>query len=318
MIGYMSFAEMSEKVRAGACSLPSDIDLIVGIPRSGMIPAYLLGLYRNVGVIDLPSFLAGQKPEHGARSLRAGEGVDDKASSILLVDDSVYSGSAIRKALARIVSSGFSGKITTCAVVVEPSQCDSVDLHFSTMPFPRFFEWNAFHHQYIIESSCMDMDGVLCVDPLPEQNDDGPRYRHFLETAAVKCRPTGRIGSIVSARLEKYRDLTAWWLRRNHIEYGRLHLLDVAAARERRRLNAHAAFKAQIYANTGSFIFFESDPHQAVDIARLANKPVLCVESMKMHYPALYSWPVRDVLKWKLSTPIARIKAFRRRLAVSQ
>lgn len=34
----------------------------------------------------------------------------------------------------------------------------------------------------ILKKACLDIDGVLCVDPTPEENDDGPRYREFLLT----------------------------------------------------------------------------------------------------------------------------------------
>jgi uncharacterized HAD superfamily protein/adenine/guanine phosphoribosyltransferase-like PRPP-binding protein len=315
MIGYMSFAEMSENVRAGSHRVSRDVDLIVGIPRSGMIPAYLLGLYRNLPVVDLPTFIKGGNPENGGRNMQSDSRTIHDARNILLVDDSILSGSSMRTGVNRIREAGFSGEVTTCAVVVEPSRTEYVDLSFCAMPTPRFFEWNAFHHSYIVESACMDMDGVICVDPNPEDNDDGPRYRNFLETAALKCRPTGHIGYIVSSRLGKYRCATESWLSRNRIDYGELILLEGATAKERNKLRLHAPFKARIYTEKNSPIFFESDAKQAEEIAKLSGKPVLCVESMQMDYPPLRSWPLRQVVKWKLAEPIGRIKAWRRRFA---
>jgi uncharacterized HAD superfamily protein len=31
-----------------------------------------------------------------------------------------------------------------------------------------------------LKKACFDIDGVLCADPLPEQNDDGEKYINFL------------------------------------------------------------------------------------------------------------------------------------------
>ncbi len=301
MLGYIKLHEMTDVIRTGIHKIPRDIDLIVGIPRSGMIPAYTIALYMNRLVTDLETFLAGGTVGHGERKTQGEQrAVLAQAAHILLVDDSYATGISLEKTLARIEASGYRGRITTYVGVVVPSNAHKVDLYGIAMPLPRVFEWNAMHHG-IVEQACFDMDGLLCIDPIPEQNDDGARYREFLLNAPVRFTPTGKIPHIVSARLEKYRPETEEWLRKNGVEYGELHLVDLPTAAERQRLRAHVPHKAGVYRKTNTDLFFESEPHQAEAIARESGKPVLCTDTMTLYNtPGLNLHSQVQNTKWNL------------------
>lgn len=93
----------------------------------------------------------------------------------------------------------------------------------------------------------MDIDGVLCVDPTPEENDDGPRYREFLLNAQPLFIPRTEVGTLVTSRLEKYRPETMAWLKKNHVKYDKLVMLDLPNKEARQRANCHASFKAKEY-----------------------------------------------------------------------
>lgn len=314
MFGYLSFADLSVVIRDNIQRIPSSVDLVVGIPRSGMIPAYMVGLYMNRHVMDLESYLAGYSLGHG-RTRAVGKQLDSAASArhILLVDDSASSGTSILRSRDRILAAGFTGKVTTCAVVVVPSAGGAVDLFFKEMPQPRVFEWNAFHHPELA-NSCFDIDGLLCVDPTPTQNDDGVRYQEFLRTAQPLFRPTLHIGYVVSSRLEKYRALTEGWLRANDISFGSLHLLDLPTQEERQRQGAHAKHKARVYRDTGALLFYESEPAQSAEIARLSGKPVLCTADMTLHLPdGLHAGAIMRNASWTIRRPLGRIKGWVRR-----
>jgi uncharacterized HAD superfamily protein len=313
MFGYVSFAHLAAAIRRQLHLVPSTVDLVVGIPRSGMIPAYQIGLFLNRHVTDLESFLLDRDLGHGSTRRPAFALASPRqARHVLLVDDSIATGASLQRALERIGSSGFNGRLSTCAAIVAPSQRVSVDVSFITMPHPRIFEWNAFHHA-CIENACFDLDGVLCVDPHEHDNDDGPRYRRFLSNARPLFTPSVRIGHIVSARLEKYRDLTEAWLAANGIRYGALHLLDLPNKEARMRLNAHSQHKARLYRETGATLFYESDPGQARDIARASGKPVLCVADMSMVLP--HALDPRTAIKsaiWNLHRPLGYAKGWLR------
>lgn len=315
MMGYVSFADLSGSVRAHLHHLPGDIDLVVGIPRSGMIPAYLIGLFMNRLVVDLETFLSDGVAGHGlTREVGAKVTSPLAAKHILLVDDSLISGGSMRLALER-VKVVFGGRVTTCVAIVHPAKRDEVDCSFIEMPQPRLFEWNALHHPEVA-NACFDLDGVLCVDPTAAENDDGVRYCEFLRSAKPLLRPTRPIGHIVSARLEKYRSLTEDWLAAHGVQYGQLHLIDLPSAAERQRLGSHGAHKARVYRETGAFLFYESERSQAAEIARLAGRPVLCTADMAMYFPeALNARAGARRLKWHLKRPLGRLKGWWRRQA---
>jgi uncharacterized HAD superfamily protein/hypoxanthine phosphoribosyltransferase len=311
MYGYVSFAQLSTAIRTQLHAIPSDVDLIVGIPRSGMVPAYQIGLFLNRLVCDIEGFLCNGAVSHGhTRKLGIALTSLREARHILLVDDSIATGGSMQKALARIQESGYAGKISTCAAIVAPSHKSSVNVSFITLPQPRLFEWNAFHHA-CVESACFDMDGVLCVDPTSHDNDDGPRYEKFLANALPLFRPTLRIGHIVTARLEKYRNLTEDWLGANGIQYGQLHLVDLPSREERIRLGAHCSHKIRVYRETGASMFYESELGQAREIAQGSGKPVLCVGDMTMVMPgASHLAATAKSAMWHLRYPLGRAKGW--------
>lgn len=121
-----------------------------------------------------------------------------------------------------------------------------MDLYLEILEQPRIFQWNFLQHGFLIHA-CFDIDGVLCDDPSPEQNDDGPRYRDFLLHAPLKLKPQRPVKYLVTSRLEKYRPETEQWLAEHDIPYEQLIMMDVATAEERRRLGNHASFKAEQY-----------------------------------------------------------------------
>ncbi|MBL8267461.1 phosphoribosyltransferase family protein [Steroidobacter sp.] len=311
MFGYVSFAQLSTAIRAQLYAIPADVDLIVGIPRSGMVPAYQIGLFLNRLVCDIDNFIADGNISHG-HTRKLGITLESlrQAQHILLVDDSIATGGSMQKALARIQESGYAGRITTCAAIVAPSHKSSVNVSFITLPQPRLFEWNAFHHA-CVESACFDMDGVLCVDPTAYDNDDGPRYEKFLANARPLFRPTLKIGHIVSARLEKYRGLTEQWLAAHNISYGQLHLVDLPNREERIRLGAHCSHKIKVYRDTNASMFYESDPGQSREIATGSGKPVLCIGDMTMVMPgASHLAATAKSALWKLHYPLGRAKGW--------
>jgi uncharacterized HAD superfamily protein/adenine/guanine phosphoribosyltransferase-like PRPP-binding protein len=314
MFGYVSISQLSADIRAKLYLIPRDIDLIVGIPRSGMIPAYMIGLFTNRLVTDLETFLANGRAGHGSTRAVGAQLVEAFAAQhILLVDDSLRTGKSMKDCVARIRDAGFAGTVTTCAIIVVPEKGIEVDLFFREMPHPRIFEWNAFHHPQICDS-CFDLDGILCVDPTSHDNDDGPRYLDFLRSARPLIVPTQRIGHIVSARLEKYRPQTEQWLADHGIAYDQLHLIDLPSAAERQRLGTHASHKAKIYQDTNAILFYESDVKQAREIAHLSGKPVLCIADMSLYLPGGLQLDshIRNA-KWHLERPIGRLKGWLRK-----
>ena len=58
-MNYRSLNDLNSTILKQLHLIPRDIDLIVGVPRSGMLPANLLALYLNLPYTDIHSFMNG-------------------------------------------------------------------------------------------------------------------------------------------------------------------------------------------------------------------------------------------------------------------
>lgn len=279
---YRSFADLSETIFLNAFKIPADVDLVVGIPRSGLLAANLVALTLNLPLIDLEGFLAGRGPEFG-RTVRATMKVsaEGKRQTVLIVDDSILSGESMRDVRARVALERPDADAIYCAIYDAGRRHPEIDLSFETVTHPRMFQWNLMRHNRL-GNACFDIDGVLCHDPNKSQNDDGDRYVEFLLTARPLLIPRVRIKHLVTSRLERYRAETEQWLKGRGIEYERLWMLDLPSAEERRRQGAHSTFKAEIYRDSGACIFVESEDRQAQEIASLSGLPVLSIEGQRV------------------------------------
>lgn len=279
---FRNIADLNQIILKRLSILPRDFDLIVGIPRSGMLPANLLALYLNKPYTDIHSFVNGHVYKAGER----GQFITVKEfKKILIVDDSVSSGSAIKKAKELLVGIDPDFEISFCAVYVPPGKELVVDYVFEIVPLPRYFQWNIFNHTSL-DKACFDIDGVLCVDPTPEQNDDGPIYLDFIKNAAPLYIPGSLIGTLVTSRLEKYRTETENWLKQHNVKYKKLIMLDLPDMYARQRANNHAEHKASVYKENEYNLFFESSLRQALEINQLTGKPVFCTENFEMVFNA--------------------------------
>lgn len=287
-MNYRSVSDLAALTTLHASKIPADVELIVGIPRSGMLFASLLALKLNLPLTDLPAFLRNDPLKRGStRMVKHGHLLKPwDASKILLVDDSIASGQSMRAAVEQ-VATVYPGAVLSMAAFAQQDNRQQVDLFLELVEQPRLFEWNILHHHYV-SHACLDIDGVLCVDPTTEENDDGPNYLRFLQNAQPLFLPSLEVAHLVTSRLEKYRGETEAWLQRHGVRYGQLHMLDLPSAEERRRQNAHASFKAEIYQrDPHAVLFIESEQHQAMAIMQLANKPVFCIETNRMYSPEL-------------------------------
>lgn len=273
---FRSYDDLFKTISTHASILPTDIDMIVGIPRSGMVPAYMLGLLLNKPVSTFNEYVQGVDAGHGERQINMR---NSSKRSILFVDDSIHSGVQLNKIKERLKDRSEKEQHYYLAIFAREASKDLVDFFFEIVDTPRVFQWN-YLYQGIVSSSCFDIDGVLCEDPLPVQNDDGEKYIDFILNAKPLYIPKDEIYMIVTSRLEKYRKETEEWLKNNNVKYKKLIMLDLPSKAERIRQNAHASFKAQVYKNAGyAKFFYESERTQAIYIAATTKKPVFCIST---------------------------------------
>ncbi len=304
-MNYKTIKDLNDTIINGLPLVPRDVDLIVGIPRSGLLAANLLALYLNLPIADIDGLVNGKIINTGERYKRKinSKPIKDikNFKKVLVVDDTISSGEALLKAKKIINKSNLKIELLYTAIYINPSQKKSVDFFFETCSSPFLFEWNIMHHS-ILEKSCIDIDGVLCRDPSVEEDDDGEKYLNFIKNAIPFFIPTLKTGYLVTCRLEKYREETEDWLKKQNIIYKKLIMMNLPDKKTREKLNNHAEYKAAIYKKTKSQLFIESSFDQSIVIANNSGKLVFCIENRQM------IWPNSLLPKTKIKTR-SRIKA---------
>lgn len=277
-IEYRSIADMNNLIIHNLSKFPHDIDLVVGVPRSGMLPANMLALYLNKPFTDIDSFVEGRIYASGER----GAYIDKtRKRKVIVFDDSISSGGALRKAQKKLekVSSDYS--IIYAVVFATSKSKDMVDVWCEIIDYPRIFQWNFFHN-YLISHSCFDIDGVLCENP--PIDDDGPQYIDYISHAIPYFIPSVEIDTLVSCRLEKYRPQTEAWLANHGVKYKHLLMLDLPSKEARVKWGRHGEYKGEVYKKTSNYLFIESSLAEAQDICRKSGKQVFCIENFQMIY----------------------------------
>lgn len=276
---YTSIADMADTIRRNLWRVPDDVCLIVGVPRSGMIAALLVGEFLHKPVIDLQGYLAGREPMGGSRSkhMRVGTG------QVLVLDDTLYTGKSMAAVRAQVNDPNV---LFGCIYAESKNATEQVDVWFENNYNPdeelwHLYEWNILHHGAKLSTRTMfDLDGVLCADPPDER--ERVHYENYIANAKPLVLPTTPLGAIVTYRYERYRQVTADWLKRHGIEYGQLHMF--SGDNRTRGHVAAARYKAEIYgAADWAMLFVESAPLQADLIASYTGKQVFCYSDGKMY-----------------------------------
>lgn len=284
-LNYRGLADLERRLQDIALKLPSSIRLVVGVPRSGVLAASILALHLNLPFTDVNGYIEDRLLATGRRPSRP-ERSDDGRPRVVVVDDSVLSGTQMQRTREELEAAGKSDGVLYTAPFVSVEAAPQVDLFGETVEMPRAFAWNILHHPRLLGRSCVDIDGVLCLDPSDEDNDDGLRYIDFVRDAQPLFLPSAPVKYIVTSRLEKYREGTERWLQENGVRYSELITLDLPDAATRRAQGAHAKHKAAFYAQSGTDLFIESDYAQSVEIAALSGRQVFSIDRREMVYPA--------------------------------
>lgn len=273
---YRNFNYVNALILNNLERIPEDIDLIVSIPRSGLLIGTLIAEYTNKASTDLFSYLADvDNYKLNVGSFAPASSVKT-AQNILLVDDSMGVGITMDKAKDLVRKKNPTCKITTCVGWVEPFSTNKVDIYFSILR-DQFFPWSVLKRG--ISDACCDIDGVLTEDVPSEFDDDGEKYINFLKNQKPKFRPDRKIHTLVTGRLEKYRGITEEWLRQHNVQYGNLIMLNLPNKQEKMKQDT-GNFKAEVFRKSGLPLFIESDFREGNVIKSL--NPEKCVYCVKI------------------------------------
>ena len=213
---YITIDDLTKTIRTNIWKVPRDIDFIIGVPRSGMIAASIISSYLNVPLIDVNSFLTGLEPSGGSRLNYFTES-HHKTNKVLVIDDTVFGGTAMNNTRKRLSKHTDLSFVFMC-VYLEGVGINAVDIYLEDIRKYTdddnrivLYEWNIFQHHTKFMKKCLyDIDGVFCVDPPDERNED--EYLKYIANAKPLFIPRTKLGGIVTYRLSKNREITEKWL----------------------------------------------------------------------------------------------------------
>lgn len=281
-MNYRSYNDLSMCVWKNLYKIPSNTDLLVGIPRSGMMVALMISKFTNIPCISLDDFIQ-KKDAKTTYSNNKSEVKINNVKNIIIIDDSISSGrtfSNIKNSISHIRDVN----IKYLAVYyAHQENIKQIDICFEKVEGLRFFEWNFLFHPQVAECACFDIDGIVCRNPTQQENDDGGKYIDFIQNVKPLFRQ--QKGSVISCfitcRLEKYRKYTEEWLKK-YFAYKQLIMLDLPSKQERHRLNMYGKYKGEIFKQRKEQIFFESNINEAIEIRSVSKKEVFCTDTMEM------------------------------------
>lgn len=253
-MNFVTIDQLNRSVYQNISKIPSDIDLIVGIPRSGMLVANLIALYMNLPFTDMESFLDGRMYKTGKTRKYAGwiENVS-QAKKVLIVDDSISKGDAMKEAKEKLQGVYADKEYIFCAAYALPTNTTQVDVYFEICNHPRMFEWNYLHH-WGLNYACVDFEGVLCEGKQP------------------KILPTQKIKYIVSTKPESERYAIEKWIAEHGVTYEKL----VLTSEEE---------KASFYKKSDALIYIATGYDEAIKLCEGASKQVFCQETRQLLNP---------------------------------
>lgn len=270
-MNYRTISDLNTLILSNLYKIPQNIDLIIGIPRSGLMVANMLALYLNKKI---------STPELFSNNVIISNGTsrpidNNEIKTVLVVDDSCNTGKSM-STVKRNVKDNVNYIYLAAYTTNHGKQF--LDIYFEILEQPRIFQWNIMN-SWINIDAVYDLDGVLCENP--KVDDDGELYINEITNAKPKFITKYKIGTVCTCRLEKYRSITETWLRKYNVAYNRLVMMQYNTKEERVRANCHGQFKGEVFANSSSNIFFESDYGQANTIKQMnPNKNVFCVDKM--------------------------------------
>ena len=143
---FKTFSSLNNDVISNLHKISSDIDIIVGVPRSGLLVAELISLYINKPLSSIDVFLDKKIIKSGNTKNKSGFINDfNKIKKVLIVEDSIDTGNSIKE--VKELLKDYSSDITFIylAAYIRSEAKKMVDIYFEIIDDDRMFEWNYLH-----------------------------------------------------------------------------------------------------------------------------------------------------------------------------
>jgi hypothetical protein len=261
---FVSNVEMAADVDEWIKSFETRYDLIVGVPRSGLMVASLIATKLGIPLTTSDNIVWRSK-SCAPRPIK----------NILVVDDCITTGKSINAVTDKIKGLYPQAIVHEGVLFANESNKSMVDTYFGIIRGPQLFQWNIMHYKFGIVG--FDLDGVLC-EECPDDNDEDV-YVKFLTAARPYLIPEYEIDYIITSRLEKYRPQTEKWLKDNEVRYKNLIMWNVPEKSDR---DGAGSYKSKAIMDTPMRYFIESSMKQTEEIWKTTKIACLCTDEMKM------------------------------------
>ena len=273
---YHSYEDLLDNAKKLASNVARNEKLrgIVGIPRSGMLAAAAMAVHLGVPLYYVDDNLDVRPVPSGARLF----GVDT-SGRLLVVDDSANSGNKISTLRNKLGTRDY----IYSAVYTTKRASKLMDYAQVELELPHWFEWWLYGSPLLYDQQiATDFDGIICEDCPIDCDDDGPKYiKWMMEVKPIRHFYPHGIPYAITARIEKYKDLTRKWVNENQQVIAKI-IHAPYKSKEERSLHNISEFKAKTCLSLGVKIFIESEPIQAMEIAAMTNLPVICPKMKKV------------------------------------
>lgn len=287
---FQNYEGMVKEVLEWSKTFNSDFDIVIGIPRSGLIIASIFATKFGKPLSTPDVFINEQKYWFSGVGNSSNkpelEGHKISIRKVLLIDDSMtrweFENSIMGKNYKMIHEKYPELEIITASLYVTKRTKTFPNLYYKEIPDcannPHRFEWNLMHGKIGIAAT--DMDGVLCEKCPAGVDENEPRYLEWLTKARPYLIPCYEIDYIITSRLEKYRPQTEQWLKDHKVRYGQLIMWNLP---EKSMRTNHAEYKCKTLRSLGVDIFhyWEDEKWQAEQIHRDTGIIVICFDTME-------------------------------------
>ncbi|HEY3420756.1 MAG TPA: phosphoribosyltransferase family protein [Methanomassiliicoccales archaeon] len=262
---FVSNVEMAGFVDEWVKTFDVQYDLIVGVPRSGLLIGCIIATKLAKPLATPDGSLWMSKSIH-IRPIR----------KVLVVDDCITTGKSINEAAERIRAKYPGAEVRTGALFANDKNKEMVDSYYTIINGYQLFQWNMMH--YKLGPVGFDLDGVICESTPKVSSED--RYLEFLTKARPYLIPEFEIDYIITSRPEKYRPQTENWLKENRVKFKNLIMWNVQ--KEPSDVESAASFKSKMITESQIFYYMESSIKQAELIWGATRVPCLCIDEMRI------------------------------------
>ena len=262
-MSFKSYEIISNYIFNNLYKIPENIDLVVGIDRSGMIIALMIANYLHKKVVSFDEFIDDNFNI-------------DNIKNVLITDDIISKGIAITQTKNKIKLSDKLNSLNIKFLAVYSCTQD-VKVSDVVMGYNNtWFQFCLFYNGSMSNVSMYQIQGNLCRKPTQEEMQNEEKYLDYINNVKPYQRPNARNYScIITNRPEKYRKQTQEWLKKYNYRYNKLIMIP-------QNISDKIKYKGQIYKNSSEKLYISNDEKQSIEINKISNKQVLCTQTMQI------------------------------------